>query len=258
MATMATVLLLGSGVALHSTSVALAATSRYPDLKTLTPTDLHFATATINGTTHNVLRFSNMVWNSGEGPMELRAKTVNTTAGKKTRVKQRIYDDAGGYITRLAGDMVYHPTHNHFHFENFASYELWTRTDYDMWVASGSSQGQAQRRATKRTFCLMDTNNMEKALPGTPSSAYYTQCGQSFQGISVGWGDEYTSNLPDQWIDLGTSNLADGDYVLRSVADPNNLLYESANKKDPTRESVQANEAVTFFRVNGSTITVTN
>jgi hypothetical protein len=257
MATMATALLLGSGAALLSTSVALGATSLYPDLKTLKPTDLRFDTAIINGSTHNVLRFSNTVWNSGKGPMELRAKTVETTAGKKTRVRQRIYDDAGGYITRVAGDMVYHAAHNHFHFENFASYELWTRTAYDNWLASGRSQGQAQRRATKTTFCLMDTR-MEKALPGTPSSAYYTQCGQSFQGISVGWGDKYRYSLADQWIDLGTSNLANGNYVLRSVADPNNRLYESANKNDLSRESVRANEAVTFFSVNGSTITVSN
>lgn len=258
MATMAAALLLGSGVALLSyTSAVLAATSLYPDLKTLTPTALRFDTATIDGSTHNVLRFSNTVWNAGEGRMELRATTVKTTAGKKTRVRQRIYDDAGGYTTRLAGDMVYHATHNHFHFENFARYELWTRTAYDNWVASGRSQGQAQRRATKTTFCLMDTR-IEKALPGTPSSAYYTQCGQSFQGISVGWGDEYRYSLPDQWIDLGTSNLANGDYVLRSVADPNDRLYESANKNNSTRESAQANEAVTFFSVDGSTITVSN
>jgi hypothetical protein len=256
-ATMATALLLGSGVALLSASGALAATVLYPDLKTLAPTDLRFDTATIDGSTRNVLRFSNTAWNSGAGPLELRARTVKTTAGKKTRVRQRIYDDAGGYITRLAGDMVYHRSHNHFHFENFASYELWTRTDYDNWVASGRSQGQAQRRSTKTTFCVMDTN-IVKALPGTPSSAYYTECGQSFQGISVGWGDTYLYSLPDQWIDLGTSNLADGDYVLRSVVDPNNRLYESDNRNDPSRESAQANEAVTFFSVNGSTITVTN
>jgi hypothetical protein len=94
MATMAAALLLGSGVALlSSTSAVLAATSLYPDLKTLTPTDLRFDTATIDGSTHNVLCLSNTVWNAGEGRMELRATTVKTTAGKKTRVRQRIYDD---------------------------------------------------------------------------------------------------------------------------------------------------------------------
>jgi hypothetical protein len=259
MATMATALLLGSAVALlSSSSGALAATPLYPDLKTLKPTDLRFGTATINGTTHKVLRFSNTVWNAGQGRMELRAKTVSTTAGKKTRVDQRIYDDAGGYTSKYVGDFVYHALHNHFHFENFANYELWTRADYDSWLASGRAQGQAIKRGTKTTFCLMDTQR-EQALPGSPTSAYYTVCGQTVQGISVGWGDTYDYSLRGQWIDLGTASyLSDGQYVLRSVADPSNRLYESTDKRDTSRESQQANEGVTFFSVRGGTITVTN
>ena len=248
--------LLASGVALLLASGAGAATLLFPNLKTLKPTDLRFDTATVNGSTHNVLRFSNTVWNSGVGPLEIRARTVTTTSGKKTRVSQRIYDNAGGYVSRYAGDMIYHSSHNHFHFQNFASYELWTRADYDAWLASGRTQGQAQRRGTKTTFCLMDTAQVQ-TLPGSPSSARYTQCGQNFQGISVGWADEYLYSLPEQWIDLGTSALPDGDYVLRSVADPNNRLYESANKNDPSRESAQANEAVTFFSVTAGAITIT-
>jgi hypothetical protein len=267
LATTGAAILVAAGVALVlllSASGARAATLLYPDLKTLKPTDLQFATATINGTAHQVLRFSNTVWNAGEGPLELRAKTVTTTSGKKTRVSQRIYDDAGGYITRHAGDMVYHASHNHFHFQNFARYELWTRADYDNWLASGRTEGQAQRRGTKTTFCVMDTfidpHGYVEQLPRTPSSAYYTQCGQSFQGISVGWGDRYLYDLPEQWIDLGTSSppLLDGNYVLRSVADPTNRLYESSNKNDSRRESGRANEAVTFFSVEGGTITITN
>jgi Lysyl oxidase len=257
LATMATALLLGSAVALLSTtSETIAATSLYPDLKTLKPFDLRFGTATINGTTHNVLRFSNTAWNSGEGRLELRAKTVKTTSGKKSRVTQRIYDDAGGYTNKQVGDFVFHATHNHFHFENFADYELWTRDDYNQWLSGG--QGLAQRRGTKTTFCLMDTNRVQ-ALPGSPSSAYYAQCGLNLQGISVGWADTYDYSLPDQWIDLGTTGyLLDGDYVLRSVADPRNRIYESANKNATSRESQQANAAVTFFSVRGQAITVTN
>jgi hypothetical protein len=44
---------------------------------------------------------------------------------------------------------------------------------------------------------------------------------------------------------------------LRSVADPNNKLYESTNRSDTSREGEQDNEAVTFFTVGGSTITIT-
>lgn len=232
--------------------------SLYPDLKTLKPFDLRFGTATINGTTHKVLRFSNTAWDAGQGPMELRASTVSTSSGKKSRVYQRIYDNAGGYTRKYVGDFVYHSAHNHFHFENFANYELWTRADYDRWLSSGGAQGQAIKRGTKTTFCLMDTYRVQ-ALTGSPRSAYYTECGKTLQGISVGWGDTYGYNLSGQWIDLGTASyLPDGDYVLRSVADPKNVLYESANKGDASRESQQANAGVTFFRVSGSSITITN
>ena len=155
------------------------------------------------------------------------------------------------------GDFVYHASHDHFHFEGFAEYELWKRDVYDSW-ASGSGQGQAMRRGSKTTFCLMDSR-LVQSLPGSPSSAVYNDCGQTHQGISVGWGDVYDYSLPDQWIDLGTSRLADGKYVLRSIADPKNVLYESANKNDTSREGQKANEGVTFFTVSrsGKTIKVT-
>jgi hypothetical protein len=165
-------------VLLSASGTAWAATPLYPNLQTLEPADLRFDTATSNDTTHNVLRFSNTVWNSGEGRLELRAKTVKPTSGKKARVTQRIYDDEGGYTNKQVGDFVYHPYHNHFHFENFADYELWTRADYERWLSGG--QGLAQRRVTKTTFCLMDTNRVQ-ALPGSPSSPYYAQCGRPYK-----------------------------------------------------------------------------
>ena len=246
-----TILLLGTVEASKA-----APAYRYPNLKTLKPTDLEFDTATIGGTTHQVLRFSNTVWNRGQGPLELRGKTVTTSTGDKTKVFQRIYDGSGNHTDKAVGTFAYHPSHNHFHFGDFARYELWTRAEYNRWVQSGGSQGQAQRRGAKTTFCIMDTRKV-RDLAGSPGSAVYSQCGRTLQGLSVGWGDTYGSYLPEQWIDLGTTRLADGDYVLRSVADPKNRLYESANKNDPRRESDSANANKTFFTVRGGTITIT-
>jgi lysyl oxidase len=225
---------------------------RYPDLKTLKPTDLQFDT--VGGS--QVLRFSNTVWNRGQGPLELRGKTVTTSTGDKTRVFQRIYDGSGNYTSKAVGVFAYHPSHNHFHFGDFARYELWTRAEYDRWVESGGSQGQAQRRGSKTTFCIMDTRKV-RDLTGSPGSTVYSQCGRTLQGLSVGWGDTYGYHLPEQWIDLGTTRLADGRYVLRSVADPKNRLYESANKNNALRESDSANANKTFFTVNGTNITIT-
>ena len=201
--------------------------------------------------TRKVLRFSNTAWNAGAGPLELHGTPDGTST-----VTQRIFDDAGGYTDVAVGnDFTFHPGHNHFHFEDFAEYELWTKADYDAWIASGRSVGRAQRVGTKTTFCVMDASRVQ-TLPGTPAAAAYSQCGTSVQGLSVGWGDTYGWSLPEQWIDLGGAYLPNGTYVLRSIADPRNKLYESANRSDPARESPQTNEATTVFTVKRNHIRV--
>jgi hypothetical protein len=229
-----------------------AAIQQYPDLRTVAPSDLRFDSVNYLGATSKVLRFSNTVWNAGQGPLELHGSLSGTST-----VTQRIFDDAGGFTDVAVGnDFTYHPGHNHFHFEDFAEYELWTESAYDAWVASGRSVGRAQRIGTKTTFCVMDTGRFLSLL-GTPPSAVYSQCGTAIQGLSVGWGDTYGWSLPEQWIDLGGAYLANGTYVLRSIADPRNKLYESANRSDSARESAQANEAVTVFTVKRNHIRVT-
>ncbi len=45
--------------------------------------------------------------------------------------------------------------------------------------------------------------------------------------MSAGWGDTYVAALYDQWIDVGTTPLADGSYAIRSTADPDNRLMET-------------------------------
>src|SRR3954452_4747348 len=74
------------------------------------------------------------------------------------------------------------------------------------------------------------------------------------QGLSVGWGDTYDYYRQEQWIDLGQTNLANGDYVLRSITDPFNNVYESSGKGDTTKEDPTVNEALTPFRVSGGAL----
>ena len=226
-------------------------TSQYPDLITLPPTDLRYDTATISGTTHQVLRFTNTAWNAGQGPLELHG----VESSGRTRVYQRVFKSGGGFTDHQIGEFVFHPSHNHWHFEAFAEYGLWTRADYEAWLASGRRQGAAKKVGTKTTFCIIDTG-LVRSLPGTPGTARYTSCSQEAQGMSVGWADEYHYSLPEQWIELGTSRLAEGRYVLRSVSDPLNRIYESPSKGGSSRETHLVKEAVTFFRVTSGQIQV--
>ena len=263
-ASMALALLVGSSAAVTLLSARGAQAEPdllYPNLKTLKPSDLHLGTETMGGTIHHVLRFSNTAYNTGRGPLEMVGKTITTAAGQeKTRVYQRLYGATGKRtMTNAVGTFAYHPTHDHFHFGGFAEYQLWTRAEYDAWLRSDRTEGsprRADRLSTKVTFCITDYERV-RLKPGSARYAVYDQCDRHLQGLSVGWGDTYKYYLPDQWVDLGVTPLASGRYVLRSIADPENRIYESANKRDGAREGYKVNAAVTYFTVEGDTITVT-
>ena len=100
------------------------------------------------------------------------------------------------------------------------------------------------------SFCVRDSLQLEPRAGSRaegPPGPVYEDCGRDIQGLSVGWSDDYPFSLPEQWIDLGEAPLADGEYVLRIVADPLDLLYESPDRSGPEREGPEANEATTAF-----------
>ncbi len=244
------------------TGVAQAA-PLYPDLGTLPPRDLRFDRSDISydgsGQFHNVLRFTNTVWNGGPGKMETRGQIDPVT--RTGPAFQRVFDSNGTYAEYAVGNFYWHgQNHQHYHYDDWGRYELWDRPDFDAWIASGRTQGQADLRGTKTTSCVMDEEFI-KTLPGTPFPAVYPSGGclpnnqnVLVQGLSVGWGDTYDYYRDEQWIDLDQGSLANGQYVLRSVTDPNNKVYESANKADASRESQQANEGIVYFTVQNGQI----
>nr|MDQ6915319.1 hypothetical protein [Actinomycetota bacterium] len=249
-------------LALAVAAPAQAATVLYPDLKTLPPRDLRFDRTDVSvggtGDMHNVLRFSNTVWNAGEGPLELRG-TIDPISQQGDAI-QRIYDTSGGHTDYTVGLFYYHPQHVHYHFDNWGNFGLWTKAAYDQWVASGRTQGSPDIMGAKTTSCVTD-EEFVRQLAATPYPAQYPfdQCSPNSQnmlleGLAVGYGDTYDYFRFEQWIDLGQSTLPDGQYVVRSVADPLNKIYESPNQADPSREGQPANEATTTFTVSGGKI----
>jgi hypothetical protein len=218
--------------------------SLYPDLQTQLPSDLAFDTEMINGVNTWVLRFSNSVANLGEGRLELQGSTVPQTTPKP--VFQNLYDaPTGGNQTshvEITEDTIYHPTHRHFHFPDFAAYSLLG--------ATGSGFQPTGRVGTKNTFCVMDTDPFDD-----PEAPNQYGCNQEFQGMSVGWGDTYGSNLADQWVVLGPVDespdaaLPDGEYGLQSTADPQNLINEGGGSRETN------NVTITYFTVVSGNIT---
>lgn len=136
-----------------SAASASAATALYPNLKTLPPRDLRWDTVNIDGQSHNVLRFTNTVWNEGPGRLEVIGQIdPDTLEGPAV---QRVYDDAGGFTDYPAGEFHYHPAHDHYHYDEWGRYELWTKAEYDAWVASGGTVG-APMLGAKTTSCIID------------------------------------------------------------------------------------------------------
>ena len=86
------------------------------------------------------------------------------------------------------------------------------------------------------SFCLVDNYRVKDAYGAT-----YTDCGRERQGLTPGWVDDYHWNIPDQWIVLGSDPLPDGDYALRSIADPLDLLSEGGGEQETN------NERTTYF-----------
>ncbi len=250
-------------LAVSSAPAQAAATPLYPNLKTLPPRELRFDRADItpelSGDFHNVLRFSNDTYNAGDGPLILNAKIdLNTLRGPST---QRVLNSDGSFTDiPLNNDMYWHAAHHHYHFDNWGDYQLWTKSGFDAWIASGRTTGTPLYEGAKTTSCVTD----EEYITSVPASVYpgpygLGGCqtdgqGNIHMGLSVGWGDTYDWYRQLQWIDLGQNTLGDGTYVLYAVADPLNIVYESANKADTSRESVDDNSASTTFIVSNGSI----
>jgi Lysyl oxidase len=204
-----------------------AGTPHLPDLRTLPPTDLAFRIlSSKTGSSGDEIRFSNTIWNGGEGPFELRA--VN--AGGTTTAYQRVYThDASGNPSLAsetpAGTFTFHSAHNHWHFEGFARYELRA-------VNPDGGMGAVLRTSAKVSFCMIDSTFVNSSLPHSGwsgSGSRYSRCqANDTQGISVGYGDRYHSGLAGQSITTtGLPHSAGTTYWLASEADPQNHISET-------------------------------
>jgi hypothetical protein len=220
------------------------ATPLYPDLRPLAVPLVLVDFQPIEGVTHYVLRFDATIWNAGQGPLELHG-----ISDEEHHAFQRVYDDAGGFSDEpVSGGFTFFEPHHHWHFENFAEYQLWPKDDFDDWLASARREGQPRWVGSKTTgqeesFCIRDSEPIQR-LEGSPVAPAYNVCDQDQQGISVGWGDTYPFTIPQQWIDLGTSDLSDGLYVLRIVADPLRVIDQGGRDDlDPYAE-----ESLTVFQ----------
>lgn len=103
--------------------------------------------------------------------------------------------------------------HAHYHFRNYATYELFP-------VNPDGSLGRVIQSA-KRGFCMIDVAPFQ--VPGLQPEAWvYRSCGRvgvpGNQGIATGWADQYYKWLQGQYFVI--DGLAPGRYLIRIHVNP--------------------------------------
>jgi hypothetical protein len=124
--------------------------------------------------------------------------------------------DPQAHIDANDGLFEFAQCHQHYHFRNYAKYELIDPASGKVW------------RAAKRGFCMLDTDPNPAWLGEPPHDHYYRSCGSTGssgnQGISVGWTDTYRFFLGGQYFVLdggdGQAVVPPGRYLLRITANP--------------------------------------
>lgn len=195
-----------------------------PDLVPLPAQDMVLQTAEDG---RALLLFSTTYYNQGRGPVELRAddETTNIRADIEREVMQRVYFADGGHRDKLVGTFLWHQEHLHYHFSDFIEYDLESLDNTEQEDLSGT--------LVKSTFCLRDISRVYIENPHIKEEAEYEVCYKRLQGVSVGWGDTYYYNYPDQNLDV--SSLKTGTYSLTFRANPENRLDEINYENNTSR-----------------------
>jgi hypothetical protein len=236
-----TLLLLGAGPA-HPASDRAA--KLLPDLKTMPPYGFEIE---FDGQAR-LLRFGNEVANADVGVLEVFPVEGDCDGDGDPEndrfAYQQLYQDrnGNGKFDREAdrkarpiqvGCFQFHLEHNHWHFENFARYQLERLSD-----------GKVVKTSDKISFCIVDVVHRYPNIPGSPPSGFYHTCGKTSRtGISVGWSDLYGPLVEGQSLDI--TSLEDGQYCYVSTVDPKNLLRESDDAN---------NAASTLLEISGESV----
>ena len=194
------------------------------------------------------LRFDNTIENVGQTDLKMRFKMDGTLTDPV--IEQLVPRTDGTSSWREAGTFTFHAMHGHYHYEGFAHYQLYSVNFTKRTVTPLLQEG------VKSGFCLEDTfivwwgrrgnGPMTVTFPDCDLPAYYDGDGVwGEMGITRGWADVYTWDLPDQYIPI--DGLDDGLYVFETSADSSRLLKET-NEAD--------NTAWSLIRIRGTEVDV--
>lgn len=178
------------------------------------------------------LDFNATVW-VGNAPLDVEGFRSN---GSPIMKAYQYFWRNGKIIGRArAGTMGFDAKkgHNHWHFEQFAKYQL---------LNSGK---ELAVRSQKVGFCIAPTDPVDLLPPPAvwqPSFlGFGGQCGSPTalwvqEMLPPGWGDTYSQTVAGQSFDI--TNLPDGTYYVEVIANPEGVLHESNTSNDTSLRKV--------------------
>jgi lysyl oxidase len=189
-----------------------------PDLVALPPWSMN--TMTRRG--RDYLEFATTPWNAGPAPLVVEG--FRRTGEEVMDAYQYFRDASGAVVGRaLVGDMRFHPhpSHNHWHFLQFASFTLHDALDMEV------------VRSRKQAFCLAPTDPIDitvERADWSPFDGLGTMCGSRSalwvrEVLQAGWGDTYFQSVPGQSWDI--TSLPNGWYYAQVEVNPLGTLFEA-------------------------------
>lgn len=204
-------------------SGANADPSDYPNMTPLPPYQIALLPRDGGPPTDQTIRLSLTDRNLGLHALDVIGVPTSTTTALALQCTLWAYRVC--LLREPVGNFSFHPSHGHWHFDDYALYEL--RLQLPDGSPDYSPAGLAAT-GTKVSFCLMDTYQV--APPPEPSTfldnrAFYASCPGVLQGISPGWADIYGSRLSGQQIII--AGVPDGDYTVVATVNFAHRILES-------------------------------
>lgn len=182
------------------------------------------------------LRFSAVIVNVGRGPF--RARGYEPDAAGERKVDQVLRTTSRTWVRHPTEAKMYFggDGHNHWHVRDLQQYTL-----------EGTNTGK--QYGEKHGFCFWDNYRYKVRALNGPSDPVYTSSnscrtlknGIVRMGLSRGWGDIYSSSIPDQYINI--TDLPAGEYTVTATADWANWFVESNEGNNSTTARIQLSSA---------------
>lgn len=190
------------------------------------------------------LRFTTDIQNVGAGPLLAQIPQAGVAPNGQVQsgyvpndcdAYQLVSRFDGTTVSRPAGPCEFHVEHAHFHYNDLLLYALYQ-------AGTGDTLGPQVGVSQKESFCLTDDDyfgygtagpngprqnvgqpdcNLPRQAnapsPGQPGTGTYVT-----EGITPGWGDVYTWDTPDQYIDV--TKVPSGTYDVVEETNPTGAI----------------------------------